>query len=268
MFTYPGKFRHVIPALVAAIAAAGVLAAPAGADTIQTISVAATNVSGSGLPADAVLQFDLNSTAGTISISVDNTTADTHSATQLLRSIYFEIGNGSSDLTTASPSITSFQGSGESVGTLKQITVYSNGSYSTSTTTTDPWAASSSVKTFTYTYGSGTYTISNAYWLGDPPSDLLIGPPYGSPPGYTNANSSIAGNPPHNPFLGDTPTFVLSATGLTPGERIEDAVVGWGTTTGSGYTPTLITGTVPEPATLALLALGGLGLLMRRRARE
>ena len=48
-------------------------------------------------------------------------------------------------------------------------------------------------------------------WL--PPAYLIIGP---SGPGgvYTNANGSIAGNGPHNPFINGTATFSLMIVGL------------------------------------------------------
>ena len=46
------------------------------------------------------------------------------------------------------------------------------------------------------------------------PSHLIIGPPDASNL-YSNANDSIAGNGPHNPFLDGTATFMLDIAGVT-----------------------------------------------------
>ena len=101
------------------------------------------------------------------------------------------------------------------------------------------------------------------------PAELIIGP---GP--YTNANGSIAGNSPHNPFLYQTATFTLSGTGITSSTSVSNVVFSFGTQFGSDVTGTpggggvtLGAGPVPEPgsATLAAGAFGILALVLRRR---
>ncbi len=96
------------------------------------------------------------------------------------------------------------------------------------------------------------------------PANTILGAP-GSSGLYDNANGSIAGNKPHNPFLAETATFVLDVPGVTAESTILGATFEFGTS-GDSITvgePPLI----PEPATLSLLAIGGLLVLNRRRRR-
>ena len=62
------------------------------------------------------------------------------------------------------------------------------------------------------------------------PTDLIIGPPGGAT--YSNANSSIAGNGPHNPFVNQTGTFVVTVAGVTAATNITSATFSFGTTQG------------------------------------
>jgi hypothetical protein len=77
------------------------------------------------------------------------------------------------------------------------------------------------------------------------PTETIIGAPNGSGV-YSNANASIAGNDPHNPFINQTATWVI--TGVTGGSAISDVSISFGTTPGST--------SVPEPASMALLGSG------------
>jgi len=98
--------------------------------------------------------------------------------------------------------------------------------------------------------------------LGTPtgPSHLIIGPPGAN--GYTNANGSIAGNAPHNPFLNQTATFMLDAPGVTDSTTVTSAIFSFGTTAGNDV-PGMKT--VPDPSSLTLLLVGGVALVLRKR---
>ena len=83
---------------------------------------------------------------------------------------------------------------------------------------------------------------------------------------YSNANSSIAGNGPHNPFL-EGVTFSLSVVGVTASTTITAATFSFGTTAGNTLAGTA---SVPEPSTWMLLLAGaaatfGPAFLLRRR---
>lgn len=134
--------------------------------------------------------------------------------------------------------------------------------------------------------GDGTYTdngmISASHWAyqvsgsqiylndlsGGQPKQTIIGSPDGSN-NYSNANSGIAGNGPHNPFLYGPVTFTLDVLGVTAASTITAATFSFGTGPGQNVPGVA----VPEPASSTLIAIGlvslsGVGAVRRRLARS
>jgi hypothetical protein len=97
------------------------------------------------------------------------------------------------------------------------------------------------------------------------PEKTIVGPPNGSNL-YASANGSIAGNDPHNPFIGQSATFTLAIPGITSTTTVTNAIFSFGTTEGSNV-PGRPPQVVPEPATAALLGGGLIALawILRRR---
>ena len=81
---------------------------------------------------------------------------------------------------------------------------------------------------------------------------------------YPNANGSIAGNNPHNPFLVGTATFTIDVPGVTVNSTFSNVIVQFGTTA----TPPETT-RVPEPGSMLLLgiALAGVAAKVRHARR-
>ncbi len=134
-----------------------------------------------------------------------------------------------------------------------EITVNGNGSSTLGSTVATGWVLSLLGAQTTLDVLSGTGHAG--------PAHTIIGAP--GVGGYTNANSSIAGSGPHNPFLDLTATFTLTEMGVTSSTTVTAATFQFGTTDGSGLVPGVLT---PEPASLLLFGGAALfSLVLRKR---
>jgi hypothetical protein len=92
------------------------------------------------------------------------------------------------------------------------------------------------------------------------PAETIIGAP-GAGNNYSNANGSITGNGPHNPFLDQSATWTFTAAGVTTATAVTAATFQFGTTDGSNHvTGTFVPTSTPEPGTLYML-WGAVGLV-------
>ena len=96
------------------------------------------------------------------------------------------------------------------------------------------------------------------------PAHTIIGPADGNGV-YSAGNNSITGNGPHNPFLDQAATFVLSIPGVKADTKVSNVTFSFNTDVGYNAPGTPA---VPEPATEALIGSGlfFVALIRRRRA--
>lgn len=188
-----------------------------------------------GQPVDASATFTTGS--GVITIILTDLQTNPTSVGQLISDLNFVLSSGATGTLASS--------SGQ------EIAVKADGSFVLGATVVTGWAFNATV--------SGGLQLDV---LGTPtgPSHLIIGPPGAD--GYTNANGSIAGNAPHNPFLNQTATFLLDAPGVTDSTTVTSAIFSFGTTAGNNVPGTK---TAPEPSSLTLLLVGGVALVLRKR---
>lgn len=178
-------------------------------------------------------------TGNTLTINLNNTLPGIADAGQLLTDVFFTLS------ASATPILSSQTGD--------LITVAKDGTVTDLGSSTLGWGFGASIvnsmsgfELCVICQGGPTATAT--------PSEGILGPASGDGK-YDNANGSIAGNKPHNPFVNQTATFIL--TDLPAGATIDNVVFSFSTTPGDnvpGSTP------VPEPASLVLLCTGLLTL--------
>jgi len=221
----------------------GLAAPPTPADAISiTFDTSSGAVSGGG-PVQAEAVFTTG--AGTISITLRDLLVNPANVGQLLSDLSFHVTTGQS-----SGSLTSSSG--------QERTVASNGTFTNGSTVAAGWLLTGGA--------GGTFKLDDLAGGAAGPAHLIIGPAGGGGT-YSNANASIAGNGPHNPFLVGDVTFSLLMAGVTPNSSIDNVLFSFGTTTGDNVAG--VTTPVPEPSTLLLLGSGlsvlGAQVLRRRR---
>jgi hypothetical protein len=233
-----------------ALAMAGValmivaIATPAARASITFVTPSGSNDT-AGDPVSASATFTV--TSGSISITLTNLQTDMKDAGQLLSDLQFTVSNGS------------LSGSSLSSSSGNLITVHQKGSTTAgSTGVSTGWA---------YSASNGELNGLNGK---NKASRTIIGPANSSGTPYPDANSSIAGNGPHNPFLDGSATFTIAGTGITSSTTIASATFSFGTASGDNIDGVPVS-SVPEPSTMALAGLGAIGFLahgLRRRLKS
>jgi PEP-CTERM motif-containing protein len=200
-----------------------------------------------GLPVNAAATFDIAS--GTLDIVLSNLQTNPTSVVQNISDLFFALSTGAATLDS-------------SQGTER--TVNQNKTFTDGNSVSTGWRLISA--TFDGVSGFELCVIcSDGVNAGVGPAHTVIGGPAGDNK-YDNANGSIAGNGPHNPFLAESATFHLS---VAPDAQVTGATFSFGTTAGSNVpgqcerncTP------VPEPASLVILGSGFIVTLLVARRR-
>ncbi len=230
-----------------ALAAVLTFSAAANASPI-TFSTATGAVNAGGDPVSASAQFTTGTNSLNIVVSNLLSFAQVKDVAQDISQLFFTLSTGQT-----SGSITTITGTSEAV----------NGSGvggAGAAVTTADWGLTSPA--------AGQMEICVLCASGNKDYTIIGGGGIGS---YPNANGSIDGNGPHNPFLVGPVTFVLNVPGVTSNTQVSNVTFGFGTAAGNnvqGTCTTCVTQTaVPEPASLFLFG-SGLALAGKRMRRR
>jgi hypothetical protein len=205
-----------------------------------------------GQPVDASAMFTTGT--GTITVQLTNLEANPTSIVQNLSDLEFVLGSGTATGAAFDPT----------GNTSQEITVNGGGTFTTGPTLTTSAAIGWVLSVPT----PPTILLDVLQGPGHAgPAHLIIGPP-GPGPLYSNANGSIAGNGPHNPFLNQTATWVLDVPSVSSTTTISSATFSFGTTEGANVVPGVPSPSVPEPGFYGVLALGTSVLLMAVRRQR
>jgi hypothetical protein len=222
---------------------------PAYGGTITYVTPPGATESG-GNPVDAAAIF--TTSANTLTITLEDLLANPKTVAQLLSDLSFTVGGGGS-----------LTGSSLASSAGQEITVHSDGTFTLGAIVASGWD---------YTAQTGTSGLLDVLGTPTAPTHLIIGPP--GPGGtYSNANNSIAGNGPHNPFLNQSVAFTITGSGITTDTTITSVTFSFGTTSGDdvpGITKNPRGGPVPEPESfvMSLTGIGLMGLFMIYRSRR
>lgn len=236
--------RRAALCAVTVLAVGAALAAASIPASAQIFGASSTNINGTGLPVEVEATFTVS--AGQVDILLQNLQPNPTSVVQNLSDLFFTVSSGLNSGTL-----------GTSSG--QEVSIDKNGVPTLGGTVSTGWG----LDAFDTTLGFHLNDLGHAG-----PAHTIIGPP-GATGNYTNANGSIAGNKPHNPFLNQSATFTVDITGLAATDTVTSATFSFGTVAGinlmgGGGPPQ----SVPEPGNYAMLAgilVPGIGFLIRRR---
>jgi hypothetical protein len=241
-----GGIASLVGVALALLLAASI-GTPAHAEFITYLTPSGATSGGGPVNAEA----DFTTAAGSITITLKDLQANPKDIAQLLSDLSFTVGNGGS-----------LTGSAQTGASSQELTVNGNGTFSIGANLTTVAAVG-----WVYTTTSSTGTLDVLQGPGHAgPAHLIIGPPGG--PAYANANGSIAGNRPHNPFLNQSAMFTITAPNVSADTTITAATFSFGATEGASLIPGVRV--VPEPSSLVLGLVGLVGSIgfYRRRCRS
>ena len=185
-----------------------------------------------GQPVNATAIF--NTLSGVVLVTITNNQANPTSIIQAVSDLFFDLSNVTSGTLATSQGL--------------ERTIAADGTFTDDGLVSTGWALSNSGSTFHL----------NVLGTAIGPAHLIIGPPDNSGL-YSNANGSIAGNKPHNPFLGGVATFSIFDPAISPDTQVSNVVFSFGTEAGTNVPSTPDSG-----ATVTLLGLGLMGLAAAR----
>jgi len=241
------KIRFPLPVALVALAAS---VTAARADTVTFVTPSGSTTSGGAVDASATFTTG----AGVINITLTNLQGNPKDVAQAISDLDFVLSSGATIGTLVSSSGQEVTVNGEVKNKGKVVTPA--GELVLGSTGSTGWGLNDNVK--------GGLQLDALGYVG--PANLLLGPPDG--PLYSNANSSIAGNHPHNPFLNQTATFTVDVKGVTASTSITGATFSFGTTAGIKVAGKAVQ--VAEPSIVLILGfdclgLAGLAFVFRRR---